>query len=75
MATRTQRANARGDGHSVAARDVHLRQRDEFGGLNWGGALFGWLVAVGIATLLTAVGGGKAGTRYHRNIDREGDDR
>ena len=30
------------------------RQRDEFGGFNWGAAFFGWLVAVGIATLLTA---------------------
>ena len=29
------------------------RQREEFGGLNWGSAFFGWLVAVGIATLLT----------------------
>jgi hypothetical protein len=31
------------------------RQREEFGGLHWGGAFFGWLVAVGIATLLTAL--------------------
>ena len=31
------------------------RQRDEFGGLNWGAAFFGWLVAVGVATLLTAI--------------------
>jgi hypothetical protein len=31
------------------------RQREEFGGLNWGSACFGWLVAVGIATLLTAL--------------------
>jgi hypothetical protein len=31
------------------------RQREEFGGLNWGSAFFGWLVAVGIATLLTAL--------------------
>lgn len=37
------------------AQDLHLRQRDEFGGLNWGSAFFGWLVAVGIATLLTAI--------------------
>jgi hypothetical protein len=37
------------------ARDVHLRQRDEFGGLNWGAAFFGWLVAIGVATLLTAI--------------------
>jgi MFS family permease len=31
------------------------RQREQFGGLNWGSAIFGWLVAVGIATLLTAL--------------------
>src|SRR5215217_8190831 len=31
------------------------RQREEFGGINWGSAFFGWLVAVGIATLLTAL--------------------
>jgi hypothetical protein len=30
------------------------RQRDEFGGFNWGSACFGWLVAVGITALLTA---------------------
>ena len=30
------------------------RQREEFGGLNWGAAFFGWLVAVGIAAILTA---------------------
>ena len=32
-----------------------MRQREEYGGLNWGSAFFGWLVAVGIATLLTAI--------------------
>jgi hypothetical protein len=36
-------------------RQAQRRQRDEFGGLNWGSAFFGWLVAVGIATLLTAL--------------------
>jgi hypothetical protein len=41
---------ARENGHEV--RD---RQRDEFGGLNWGAAFFGWLVAIGIAVLLTAI--------------------
>jgi hypothetical protein len=37
------------------ARDLHTRQRDEFGGLNRGAAFFGWLVAIGVATLLTAI--------------------
>ena len=31
------------------------RQRDAFGGTNWGAAFFGWLVAVGIGALLTAL--------------------
>jgi hypothetical protein len=35
--------------HAVA------RQRDEYGGTNWGAAFFGWLVAVGVGALLTAL--------------------
>lgn len=31
------------------------RQHDEFGGFNWGAAFFGWLVAVGVTALLTAL--------------------
>ena len=31
------------------------RQREEYGGINWGASFFGWLVAVGIAALLIAV--------------------
>lgn len=31
------------------------RQHDEFGGINWGASFFGWLVAVGITALLTAL--------------------
>lgn len=29
--------------------------RDRFGGLNWGSAFFGWLVAIAIAILLTSI--------------------
>ena len=36
-------------------RDVRARQRDEYGGLNWGAAFFGWLVAVGVAVILLAI--------------------
>lgn len=44
------------DGDSRARlRERQTRQREEFGGLHWGSAFFGWLVAVGIATLLTAL--------------------
>ena len=31
------------------------RQREEYGGINWGAAFFGWLVAVGLGALLTAI--------------------
>jgi len=37
------------------AQETRALQRDEFGGLNWGAAFFGWLVAIGVATLLTAI--------------------
>ena len=37
------------------ARHEVARQRDEFGGTNWGAAFFGWLVAVGLGALLTAL--------------------
>jgi amino acid transporter len=35
--------------------DVGRRQREEYGGLSWGSAFFGWLVAVGLAVLLIAL--------------------
>src|SRR5918999_2305644 len=34
------------------ARRLRARQHDEFGGVNWGSAFFGWLVTVGMATIL-----------------------
>ena len=33
-------------------RDIRARQRAEYGGINWGAAFFGWLVAVGMAAIL-----------------------
>ena len=36
-------------------RDVRARQREEYGGLNWGSAFFGWLVAIGVAVILLAI--------------------
>ena len=35
--------------------EARERQRAEYGGINWGAAFFGWLVAVGISALLTAL--------------------
>src|SRR3954469_17167523 len=36
-------------------RAPHEAQRDEHGGLSWGSAFFGWLVAIGMAALLTSL--------------------
>ena len=38
-----------------AVRDVRARQRAEYGGLNWGAAFFGFLVAVGMAAILAGI--------------------
>jgi hypothetical protein len=38
-----------------AADEVRARQRDEYGGINWGAAFFGWLVAVGLGSLLVGI--------------------
>ena len=53
-----------------AARDVRARQREEFGGLNWGAAFFGWLVAVGMAVILLAILSA-AGTVFSLNSDAD----
>jgi len=34
---------------------VRARQREEYGGFNWGAAFFGWLVAVGLGALLVGL--------------------
>jgi amino acid transporter len=41
-------------GPAAVAR-AHERQREAYGGINWGAAFFGWLVAVGMAVLLTGL--------------------
>jgi hypothetical protein len=38
--------------HVDTAGEMRARQREEFGGINWGSAFFGWLVAVGMAAIL-----------------------
>jgi MFS family permease len=48
------RAPAR-EGAAAGPAVVRERQRDEYGGFNIGAAFFGWMVAVGIAVLLTAL--------------------
>jgi hypothetical protein len=39
----------------VLDREARIRQRERFGGTNWGAAFFGWLVAIGLGALLTAI--------------------
>lgn len=53
---RTDAPPARGEpvGERPAATGV-ARQREEYGGINWGAAFFGWLVAIGMAAILTAI--------------------
>ena len=37
------------------AHSGHDEAKDRFGGINWGAAFFGWLVAIGITILLTGI--------------------
>lgn len=48
------------EGHTeqTSTRSVEERRRDEYGGFNLGAAFFGWLVAIGVTILLTAIVGG-----------------
>lgn len=39
------------------AHSGHVEAADRFGGINWGAAFFGWLVAVGLTILLTGIVG------------------
>jgi hypothetical protein len=67
VATEDRRVTTRdtdtADGRFVRDRDatvtgreaVRARQREEFGGTNWGAAFFGFLVAVGMAAILLAL--------------------
>lgn len=46
---------AAGTATPTTAREVRARQHEEFGGLNWGSAFFGFLVAVGMAAILAGI--------------------
>ena len=48
-------AHPRGAATRETMHHVRARQREEYGGINWGAAFFGWLVAVGVAVLLTGI--------------------
>lgn len=47
---------------------AEIRQRERFGGVNWGAGFFGWLVAVGMAAVLTGVVGTVV-TALDRTVD------
>jgi hypothetical protein len=51
---RERRVDGR-DTRQDAVANARARSRDEFGGFNIGAAFFGWLVATGMAALLTAI--------------------
>jgi hypothetical protein len=53
--TETRRGSSGTRGGLGLDREARLRQRDEYGGFNWGAAFFGWIVAIGIGVLLTAI--------------------
>jgi amino acid transporter len=44
-----------GRSDATTARDADVRRRDEFGGMNLGAAFFGWLVAIGMAVIVTSI--------------------
>ena len=51
----TATATHRDDDHVAVPHGARRRQREEFGGFNWGAAFFGWLVAIGMGVILTAI--------------------
>ena len=55
----TAPAERRTTAHRLPPREhldtARARQRDEYGGINWGAAFFGWLVAVGLGSLLVGI--------------------
>ena len=55
VADRPVRRSGNGAGTATTLETARARQRDEFGGVNWGASFFGWLVAVGVAALLTSL--------------------
>jgi hypothetical protein len=54
-ATRVERTDRSVRPTADTMRHVRARQREQYGGINWGAAFFGFLVAVGVAVLLTGL--------------------
>ena len=55
MATSQKQTNTQTGAREARTRGPLDAQRDEHGGLSWGSAFFGWLVAIGMAALLTSL--------------------
>jgi hypothetical protein len=53
--TAVQERPVAGPGARDRMRTVRARQREQYGGINWGAAFFGWLVAVGLGALLVGL--------------------
>ncbi len=72
MARKSTHGNAQGNTHGATTADTATsgtpygrpvddsEARDRFGGINWGAAFFGWLVAVALTILLTSIAGAVA---------------
>jgi hypothetical protein len=54
-AERTNGVTTRGAVDREQMHAIRARQREEYGGINWGAAFFGWLVAVGLGALLVGL--------------------
>ena len=61
------------EAHDRTTAAAQERRHDRFGGLNWGAAFFGWLVAVGMAALLTALLSAAGAAVAISEIDSPGD--
>ena len=48
-------SNGYDESRREGALEPEARRRERFGGLNWGAAFFGWLVAVAVSLLLTGI--------------------
>jgi hypothetical protein len=48
-------ADTQGTAERVSLRAIRARQREQYGGVNWGAAFFGWLVAIGLGALLVGL--------------------
>jgi len=55
VADRPVARTGNGTATPAALEAARVRQRHEFGGVNWGASFFGWLVAVGVAALLVSI--------------------